>query len=325
MTMITATHRRLLCALLCLTAGFFQEQASSADRSDRQAVVAGQGGVQVTMGDIDTFADRIPESDRAHFFDNPKRIEALINNMLLQKQLAALARSEGVDKSPDLLKAAAEGGISDEVLAKAEMNRFRTEIKVPDMAALAQEEYLAHKEQYATPAVLEVRHILISLNSRSEQDAQSIADRAYEEVTKNPSQFEDLVEKYSDDPSKAGNEGVLKQVDEKTYDADLVAAARKLEKPGEISPLVKTSYGFEIIKLIKKEPAKPRSYDEVKDQIVETLRASYTEKTLKERIDTLRNKPLDANPELVASLRDRYRISVAPAKAEEKPAKKSKR
>ena len=128
MTMITAaTHRHLLCALLCLMAGFFQERALGADRSDRQAVVASQGGVQVTMGDIDAFANRIPESDRAHFFDNPKRIEALINNMLLQKQLAALARSEGVDKSPDLLKTAAAGGISDEVLAKAEMNRFRAE------------------------------------------------------------------------------------------------------------------------------------------------------------------------------------------------------
>lgn len=324
MTMITATHRRLLCALVCLAAGLFQEQVSSADLSNRQAVVASQGGVQVTMGDIDTFAERIPESDRAHFFDNPKRIEALINNMLLQKQLAALARQEGVDKSPDLLKTAAEGGISDEALAKAEMNRFRAEIKVPDMAALAQEEYLAHKEDYATPAVLEVQRILISINSRSEQDAKNIADRAYDEATKNPSQFEELVKKYSDDPSKAANEGVLKQVDEKTYDADLVTAARKLEKPGDIAPLLKTNYGFEIIKLIKKEPAKPRSYDEVKDQIVETLRASYTEKTLKERIDTLRNKPLDANPELVASLRDRYLISAAP-KAEEKPAKKTKR
>ena len=320
--MADVMYRCLLGAFLCLASHGIS--SARAEGNGIQNVVASQGGAAVTLDEIDAFAQRIPESDRAQFFNSPKRIEALINNMLLQKQLAALARKEGLDKSPDLLKTAAEGGISDEVLAKAEMNRFRTEIKVPDMAALAQEEYLAHKEQYATPAVLEVRHILISIHSRSEQETKDLADRVYEEVTKNPPQFEELVRKYSDDPSKANNEGVLKQVDEKTYDADLVAAARKLEKPGDISPLVKTSYGFEIIKLIKKEPAKPRSYDEVKDQIVETLRASYTEKTLKERIDTLRNKPLDANPELVASLRDRYLISAVP-KAEEKPAKKTNR
>jgi peptidyl-prolyl cis-trans isomerase C len=288
---------------------------------DASAIVASQGGAQVTLGEIDAFAERIPEGDRAHFFDSPKRIEALIGNMLLQKQLAALARSQGLDKAPDVAKPGEE--ITDEALARAEMARFKDEIQIPDFSALAKEEYVAHKEEYAAPATLQVQHILISTSSRTQEDAKAIADRAYADVKKDPSKFDEWVKQYSDDPSKANNGGLLKQVDEKTYDADMVAAARKLEKPGDISPLVKTSYGFEILKLVAKAPAQPRSFDEVRDQIIEGLRTRYVEKTMKERVDALRNKPLDANPELVASLRDRYKI--AAAKEDGKGTRKAKR
>ena len=57
-------------------------------------VVARQGGVDVTLQDVDAAAAKIPEGDRAGYFDSPKRIESIVGSLLYQKQLAVKARAE---------------------------------------------------------------------------------------------------------------------------------------------------------------------------------------------------------------------------------------
>src|SRR5664279_2248325 len=46
-------------------------------------VVASQGGVQVSLQDVDAFAQKIPEKDRAGFFDSPIRIQSMIMGLSL--------------------------------------------------------------------------------------------------------------------------------------------------------------------------------------------------------------------------------------------------
>jgi len=256
-------------------------------------VVARQGSATVTLADIDAFAQRIPPKDRAGFFDNPQRLESLISNLLTQKQLAAEARAAGLDKQP---ATTAQIDIAvDEVLSKQRLINMRETATVPDLSELAQEQYIAHKEKYITPGTLNVKHVLISDKSRSEEEAKAIADTVDKEAKAAPDKFDELVEKYSDDPSKASNKG--------------------LKKPGDISPVIKTKLGFHVLKLVSRTPDQQKKFADVRDQIVAQLRDEYVDKAVKEHTDALKNLPLDANQDLVASLRSRYGSLQTPPEA----------
>lgn len=290
----------LLCALV---AGF--AHADDAPRATA-AVVASQGGARVTLADVDAAVQRVPEGERAHFVNNPRRVETIITGLLLRKQLAAAARTHGLDKDPEVLQA--KDGPTDEVLASAELARFKKQLVVPDFGELAREEYVAHKEKYVEREVLDVRHVLVTATSRGDDEAQRLAAEVEAEARKDPSRFDALVDKYSDDSDKRKESGLLRNAGDERRGSDFAAAARALEKPGGVSPVVKTSNGYEVLQLVAKAPARQKTFDEARDTIVADLRSTYVDKAVKERLDTLRNQPIDADADLVASLRTRYGV-----------------
>ncbi len=284
------------------------------------AVVASRGGASVTLADVDRFVENIPAQDRPRFFDSPQRIESLINNLLLQKQLAAEAREAGLDQQPQFQ--APLGDPSDAALAKAEVARFRAALPKPDIEQMAKEEYLAHKEKYAVPAVLDVRHVLVKAEGRTEEEARALAEKVHGEAVADPSRFPELVEKYSDDPRKAEEKGLLHEAGSPRYVAEFAAAARALAKPGDVSPVVHTKYGYHVLQLVAKSPDEPRSFEDVHDEIVAALTKRYEDEAVQRHADTLRNLPIEANPDLVASLRTRYGEAPAiPEPGAQKPAR----
>jgi peptidyl-prolyl cis-trans isomerase C len=279
-------------------------------------VVASQGGVSITLDDIDAFAAGIPDERRAGFFNSPSRIENLLSQLLVQKQLAAEARAIGLDKDAKVQRQIALA--TEDALSKARMLKFRDELKIPDFNQLAQEEFIAHKETYIEHGRIDVKHVLIGTKTRSDADAKALAETVLKEATAHPDQFDALIEKYSDDPSKMQNHGVMADAGDKKYVREFSAAANALKKPGELSPLVKTDFGYHVLQLIARTPDRKPAFAEVKDQIVAKLRSDYVEKQLKAHGDELRNRPLDANAELVGSLRGRYGVAT---EAEPTPAK----
>ena len=75
-----------------------------------------------------------------------------------------------------------------------------------------------------------------------------------------------------------------------------------------------------MIKLLERKPAQQRSFAEVKDEIIKRLRDEYVEKEVRFHTDSLRNLPIDANEQAVASLRSRYgALAEVPAAAGAKP------
>jgi peptidyl-prolyl cis-trans isomerase C len=274
-------------------------------------VLAKQGDAIVTLADIDAFAQGMPAAQRPGFFNSPKRLESLISTMLLQKQLATEARKLGLESDPTL-KPQFDLAM-EEALSKVRMQRYKSDVKVPDLDELAHEEYLGHKEKYASLGTLTVKHILISTKDRTEDAAKALADTVDKEVLAHPEQFDALIEKYSDDASKAQNHGVVAHADSSDYASPFADASKALKKPGDISPVTKTSFGFHVIRLVERKAAQPRSFEEVRSQIIAQLSSEYVEKQVKDHMDDLRNRPMDANAELVASLRDRYGNASLPA------------
>jgi len=302
-----------LSSLSCLAAG----------RPDD--VVATQGDATVTMADVDAFVSRIPEGKRPGFFSSPQRIETMLTGLLLQRQLANEARKLGIDKDPALAK---DGKAPDEeALSTARIEHFKTELALPDFGKLAQEEYIAHKETYGVPADLTVQNVLIKIKDRGDGKtpmdrteqiaaAKAIADKVAADATAHPDQFDALIDTYSEDPDKATGKGRVEDAGSATkYAKEFAAASRALKNVGDVSPVTRTTYGFHVIKLLDRKPAQQHAFAEVKDEIVTRLRTEYVDKQVRLHTDTLRNLPIDANEQAVASLRSRYGAPAEPPPA----------
>jgi peptidyl-prolyl cis-trans isomerase C len=267
-------------------------------------VVAVQGGVQVTMQDIDAFAQKIPEKDRAGFFDSPTRIQSMIMSMLLTQQLATEAKKARLDRDPLVVLQMKQA--ADDALAAAQMNHLRKELKFPDFDGLAQEYYVSHKDEFIVHGAINVKHVLVSNKERSDAEAKSRIGEVAAAAHAHPDQFDALVEKYSDDPSKKDNHGLIQNAAGGKTVAQFAEAATELKNPGDISPVIKTQFGYHVLRLVDRKPDVQKTYAEARDGLVAKLRVDYMEKQAKDHTDQLRNNPLDANPELVASLRTRF-------------------
>jgi peptidyl-prolyl cis-trans isomerase C len=312
-----SSNRRI--ASLCLLSCAFAAAALAADgpvpgAPPSDTVIATQGTTKLTFADVDAFAARIEERQRPNFFNSPKRIETLVSNLLVTRQLANEAEKEGLEKDPAVqaqIRIATE-----EILSKARVDQLRNDIKLPDFDKLAKEEYVGHKEKYVISGKLDVEHVLIMTDKRSDADAKAIAEDVRKQAVAHPDQFDALVEKYSEDPSKATNHGLMADASSKRYVPQFSAAAQAMKVPGEISPVIKTKFGYHVLKLVTRTSDTPQSFDAVKASIVDQLRTDYINKQVSVHTDGLRNAHIDANPEFIASLRDRYGTAPSPADAD---------
>lgn len=135
--------------------------------------------------------------------------------------------------------------------------------------------YDEHKKDYYKDEV-KASHILIStvddngkpLSEAKKKEAKKKAEEVLKKA-KSGEEFSELAKEYSDDPGSAANGGDLGYFTKGQMVQPFEEAAFSL-KPGEISGLVESEYGYHIIKVYDKID-KQLSFDEVKDQIKNTL------------------------------------------------------
>ena len=279
-----------------------------------QTVVVSRGGVHLTFQDIDDYMQRVPADKRAGMMDSPKRIEALLLNMLLTRQLAKQAVEMKLDSDPQVV-----GKVEPEraqILARLRLEKFVKDIKLPEFEPLAKEEYLGHKDRYTVRGARTVQRIFVSSKAirasskdlgrtEVEKQAWERASQARVEALAAPDQFEALVDKYSDDPNKAQTHGVLVDKDVPN-DRRLAEALQSMQKPGDISTVYPAAGGYQVFKLISAAPDAVQPFTAVRESLVATLKENYIETQRRDFVDQLSSEKIDANPDAVASLRIRY-------------------
>jgi peptidyl-prolyl cis-trans isomerase C len=279
-----------------------------------QTVVVSRGGVHLTFQDIDDYMQRVPADKRAGMMDSPKRIEALLLNMLLTRQLAKQAVEMKLDSDPQVV-----GKVEPEraqILARLRLEKFVKDIKLPEFEPLAKEEYLGHKDRYTVRGARTVQRIFVSSKAirasskdlgrtEVEKQAWERASQARVEALAAPDQFEALVDKYSDDPNKAQTHGVLVDKDVPN-DRRLAEALQSMQKSGDISTVYPAADGYQVFKLISAAPDAVQPFTAVRESLVATLKENYIETQRRDFVDQLSSEKIDANPDAVASLRIRY-------------------
>jgi peptidyl-prolyl cis-trans isomerase C len=294
----------MLIAALLLSMTALTAVAQSTGSDLPPGMIARQGGAMVSLQDIDAYAQKIPEKDRAGFFDSPQRIQGVIMNMLLQRQLAAEARAAKLEQNPDVQIQIQQA--VDDALARVAVQHFREGLKLPDFTQLAQEYFATHKDEFLVHGAIAVKHVLVSTKERSDADAMARIGEVEATAKAHPEQFDALVEKYSDDPSKTDNHGLIQDGGSANMAAPFAQAANALKKVGEVSPITKTEYGYHVLILVGRKPDNQMTYAEVSDRLIKRLRNDFVERQTTDHTNQLRNNVLDANPDLVASLRTRF-------------------
>jgi peptidyl-prolyl cis-trans isomerase D len=156
--------------------------------------------------------------------------------------------------------------------------------------------YDQHRDQYRTPEQVKVSHILIKtplpgadgkVDDKGVAEAQHRAEDLLKQL-KSGAKFEDLAKKYSEDPGSAKQDGSLGWIGKGQTVPEFEKVAFSLPK-GQISDLVKSSYGFHIIRVDDKQDAHVKTLDEVKNQIEPILKRQKAQQiTQKEAEDLLK-------------------------------------
>ncbi|HLH07814.1 MAG TPA: peptidylprolyl isomerase, partial [Terriglobales bacterium] len=134
--------------------------------------------------------------------------------------------------------------------------------------------YNQHQDEYRVPEEVKVSHILIKTplpgpDGKVDQKGVTDAKAKAEDILKKlqaGANFADMAKKYSEDPGSASQGGELGWIGRGRTVPEFEKAAFSL-KPGQMSGLVQSSYGFHIIKVEDRHDAHLKTLDEVKAQI----------------------------------------------------------
>jgi len=170
--------------------------------------------------------------------------------------------------------------------ALLDVNQLRQTLQVPEEALKKQ--YQDDNQQYQVANQVHVQHILFKTVGQTDALVEETRKKA-EDVLKQArkgAKFDELAKKYSEDPSSKDKGGDLGWIRQGQTVPEFEKTAFSLG-PGQISDLVRTQYGFHIIKVLEKQTAHTKPFEEVKDAIRTPLLLSLADKQASDTADQL--------------------------------------
>lgn len=145
-------------------------------------------------------------------------------------------------------------------------------------------------EEFTQKESFHARHILISAPQDEEPDAMEKAKRKaqsiYEQLETNPEQFESLAKQYSEDPGSASKGGDLGWVSKGSFVEEFETVVDRLEI-NQLSKPFRSSFGFHIVQLLERKPARLLPFEEVKSEIEDSIRTNKARRRLANQVDKL--------------------------------------
>jgi peptidyl-prolyl cis-trans isomerase D len=195
--------------------------------------------------------------------------------------------------------------------ALVDVNQIRQGIQVSDDQLKVQ--YQKNIQDYQVPNRVHVEHILLmTVGNKTDAEVEEIKKKA-EDVLKQArsgAKFEDLAKKYTEDPGTKDKGGDLGWLVQGQTVPEFEKAAFSLQK-GQISDLVRTQYGFHIIKAIDKETAHTKSFDEVKESLRAPLLLSQADKQASDTADQMSAAIRQSNKTSLDDLAKQYHLTVS--------------
>lgn len=240
---------------------------------EKSKPLANVDGDVITVGDFEKRLAKLPPYYRTIAGQKKKDfLEDLIAEQLLYEE--ALRR--GLNRNgevKDLLKEAKKKILVAKLIEIELRNKFT--ISDDEIKAC----YEAHKEEFATPLKLRASHILVDTEAEVKEILQKLNAGA---------DFAELAAQYSKDPSKekGGDIGyfsrgqLIPEFENACFNLDV----------GKTSDIVKTQFGYHIIKLTERKEPRTRELSEVKGEIEKDLESQKEKEGFERLIKDLRSK-----------------------------------
>lgn len=151
--------------------------------------------------------------------------------------------------------------------------------------------YKDHPEKIQLPEKRNVRHILIMSSQEADAKASETAKAKVEGLLTQIQQgadFAELAKANSEDPGSASRGGELGFFQRGDMVPEFEAAAFALVKAGDLSDIVKTSYGYHLLQLVAVEPAKTPNFAEVKGLLEQELKIELALKDYNNKLEQLK-------------------------------------
>ena len=188
--------------------------------------------------------------------------------------------------------------------------QMRRNIQVSDDQLKVQ--YQNNIQQYQVPNRVHAEHILFTTVGKTDAEVDEIKKTAEDVLkqAKKGGKFEDLAKRYSEDPGSKEKGGDLGWITQGQTVPEFEKTAFGLDK-GQISDLVKTQYGFHIIKVLEKETARTKTFDEVKDSLRAPMQLQQADQQAADAADRLAKAIRQSNKVSLDDLAKQYQLTVS--------------
>jgi peptidyl-prolyl cis-trans isomerase C len=238
-------------SLLALT-GCGKNSSKSDAKKDTTPVLAKVNGTSITQKQFETELKNLPPQLQP-MAQSPDGRKELLDSMIIREIVYQDAQKQGIESSPDFTDRLDE--VKKKLMVELDLKKkLDAEIKLSDDDL--KKVYEQYKEKFKTDEQIRASHILV----KDEKTAQEVLTKL-----KKGEAFADLAKKYSSD-STAEKGGDLGWFDKGKMVPEFDKAAFAL-KDGETSGIVKSNFGFHIIKAVGRRPAGYAPFEEVKEQI----------------------------------------------------------
>lgn len=291
----------VLCFMVLIA---FATSIAAAEAAAPEGTLALVNGVPITQAQMDMEFNRVAK--QAQMKNNPiapsdrekikkELLETLINRELLYQ--ISLKKGYGIqpaelDKEFEAIKARFANqkgyqqalddmGISEKAF-KEQVRRGMSiqkllEKELYEKVAVTDQEsrsfYDNNPNFFQKPEQVKASHILIKVVEGDDEEKQAAAKQKIEEVKvkiDDGQDFAELARTYSEGPSSTQG-GDLGYFDRRKMVKPFSDAAFRLQ-PGEISPIVKTRFGYHIIKVVDRKPETKLAYEDIKPRLVDSLK-----------------------------------------------------
>lgn len=213
-----------------------------------QEIIAKIGDKVITKADLDRIISYYPKAQQKNITGNSLKQKEVMERYIQGIVVSRLAKKKGFDKT-ESIKERLDFIINDYLATQyIQQEVMGKKIDVTDKEA--EEYYNKYKEEFTSPEMVKVRHILIKAEKNKPENERKIARGKAEELLKRikaGGDFAKLALEFSDDPGSKAKGGELDFFPRGAMVPEFEKSAFSL-KAGEVSNLVETQFGYHIIK-----------------------------------------------------------------------------
>lgn len=230
------------------------------------ALISGESSI--TVLDMQADSLRMPLEMRNIVLQKPDTVLQIANNLYIRRVFAQQALGQGLEKDPQVV--AALQVARDKVLSDAMLEHIDKKAVPSDtaMEALARNEYRAKPQRFKAEEEVKVRHILLAEKT---PESKAKAEEVLAELKKG-ADFATLAKARSADTASAPNGGDLGYFAKGRMVPEFETVAFALQKPGDISGLVESKFGYHILQLDARKPERIRTFEEVREELIKEMR-----------------------------------------------------